>query len=67
MTLIIVFTDIILIEKNDNLSFKSKRSFSIEFFADLDKLNRVNPQKEITKERKINVHDKASELYNDFL
>ena len=68
MTLIIVFTDIIMIEKKfDNLSLKSKHSFLNEFFHDLDKLNNLNPKKERTKERKINVYDKTSELYHDFL
>ena len=50
-----------------NLSFKSKHSFLKEFLDDLEKLNDISPQKESTKERKINVYDKASELYNDFL
>ena len=50
-----------------NLSFKPKHSFLKEFLDDLEKLNDINPQKESTKERKINVYDKASELYNDFL
>ena len=71
MLLIIVFTNIIVIEKKfDNLSFKSKhfflKGFFDEFFFNLDKLNNVNPKKS-TKKKKINVYDKASELYNNCL
>ena len=54
-------------KKKINLSFKSMRSFLSEFFDDLDKLNNLNPLKEVTKKRKIKVYDTASELYNDFL
>ena len=65
MTLIIVFTDIIVIEKKfNNLSFKSIHS---SHFDNLDKLDNLNPQKESTEKRKIKVYDTASELYNDFL
>ena len=46
---------------------KSKYSFLNEVFVDLDKLNNLNPQKESTKERKIDAYDKASKLYNDFI
>ena len=53
-------------KKFGNLSSKSKDSFLNEFFGDLDKLNNLNPQKESINKRKINVYDKASELYNDF-
>ena len=58
-------------KKFDNLSFKSSsnsfKSFLNKFFDDFDKLNNLNPQKASTKERKTNVDDKTSELYNDFL
>ena len=66
MTLIIIFTDIIVIKKYDNLSFKSKHSFLNLFFGDLDKSNNLNPEKESTKQKKINLYDKASKLYNYF-
>ena len=66
MTLIIVFTNIIVIEK-DNFSFKSKHSFLNEFHDDLDRFNNLNLKKESAKKKKRNVFDKASELYNDFL
>ena len=46
-------------KKFDNLSFKSKHSFSNEFLDGLDKLSNLNPQKESTKGRNINVYDKA--------
>ena len=42
-------------------------SFLIRFFNDLDKSNKLMPQKEETKEKKTNVYNTASELYNDFL
>ena len=48
-------------KNNDNLSFLN------DFFNEFNKLINVNPQKESTKERKINVYDTASELYNYFL
>ena len=52
------------IKKFDNLSSKSMYSFLIRFFNDLDKFNKLKPQKEETK-KKTNVSDAASELYND--
>ena len=52
-------------KKIDNLSFKWKYSFQVEFFEDLNKLNNSNPQKESTKVE--NVNDNASELYNEYL
>ena len=68
MTLIIVFTNIIVIVKNlVTFFFKSKYSFLDEFFDDLDKFNKLNLEKESTAEKKINEYKKASELYNDFL
>ena len=68
MTLIIVFSNIIVTEKKiDKLSFRSKHSFLNEFFDDLDKLNYLNPQQESTKVKKISVDAKASELYKTFL
>ena len=42
-------------------------SFLIRFFNDLDKSNKLMPQKEETKEKKTNVYNTASELYNDLL
>ena len=48
-------------KNHDNLSFLN------DFFNEFNKLINVNPQKESTKERKINVYDTASELYNYFL
>ena len=54
-------------KKFDNISFKSKHSFLNEFFDELDELNNLSQQNESTKERKINMHDKASELYIEFL
>ena len=38
-----------------------------DFLDDWDKSNNLNPKKENTKEKKINVYRKAWELYNDFL
>ena len=55
------------IKNSDNFSFKSMYSFLIRFFNDLDKSNKLMPQKEETKEKKTNVYNTASELYNDFL
>ena len=68
MTLIVVFTDIIVIEKKiNNLSFKSMHSSLSKLFDNLDKLNNLNPPKENTKKRKIKVYDTASKSNNDFL
>ena len=50
------------IEKFDKLSFKSKYSYLLKFYYDLDKLSKKS-QKENTKEKKTNVFDTASELY----
>ena len=67
MTVIIDFTNIIVVvNKFDNLSFKSKYSFLDKFLDDLDKFNKLNTQTESKKVKK-NVYNKASELYNDFL
>ena len=62
MTLITVFTNIIVIKKFDSLSFKSNHSFMKEFFNELDDLNNLNPQRESTKKRKITRSDTALEL-----
>ena len=51
----------------DNLSFKSKASFLANIFDDLDKFDNLKPQKEKTKEKKTNMYDSVSELYNDLL
>ena len=40
------------IKKFDNLSSKSMYSFLIRFFNDLDKFNKLKPQKEETKRKK---------------
>ena len=60
MTVIIVFTNITILR--NNLPLKSKYSFLYNFFNDLDKFDRLKPQKENT-----NVHDAASELYNEMV
>ena len=39
-------------KKFDNLSLKSKYSFLDKFFDDLNQFNKLNPQKESTKEEK---------------
>ena len=64
---LIVFDYVIAYMEFDNISFKSKHSFLNEFFDELDELNNLSQQNESTKERKINMHDKASELYIEFL
>ena len=66
MTLIIDFTNFIVIKKFDSLSFKLKHYFLKDFFDELDDLNNLSTQKESTKRIKINVYDTASELYNNF-
>ena len=63
--LIIVFPNIIMIEKH-LITFLSDQSILNKIFDDLDKVNNLNPQKESIKEKKINVHDKVSESYNNF-
>ena len=47
----------------ESLSFKSKYSFPVNFFDDLDKFGDLKPQ----KEKKTNVYNAASELFNDLL
>ena len=55
-------------KKFDKLSFKSKYSFPIDFFNDLNEFNNLNTQKEKTqKKKKTNMYDTASELYNNLL
>ena len=56
MTLIIVFTNIIVITKIDSLSFKSNNSFLKEFFNVLDDLNNVNPKKRKWKKEKSEIY-----------
>ena len=46
---------------------KSKYFFLADFSNDLDKLNMLKSQKEKTKEKKTNVYNKVSELYNEML
>ena len=48
-----------------NLSFKSK--LLLDFLKELIKFNKLKTQKEKYKEKKTNVHDTASELYNVLL
>ena len=47
----------------ESLSFKSKYSFPVNFFDDLDKFSDLKPQ----KEKKTNVYNTTSELFNDLL
>ena len=59
-------------KKFDNLSFKSKCSFLYQFFKHLNEFNKLKThthtqKKQKQKTRKRNVHDAASELYNEFL
>ena len=54
-------------KKFDKSSFKSKCSFLVNFFNDLDKFKKLKSKKEETKEKKTNVYDTVSELYNDLL
>ena len=56
MTLIIVFTNIIVITKIDSLSFKSNNSFLKECFNVLDDLNNVNPKKRKWKKEKNEIY-----------
>ena len=51
-------------KKIDILSFKSKYSFLISFFNDLDKFHKLKHQKEETEEKKYNT---VSEIYGDFV
>ena len=40
------------LKKFDSLSLESKYSFLVNLFSDLDKFNKLKPQKEETKEKK---------------
>ena len=51
MMITILFTNIIVILKHF-LSFKSKNLFLANFFDDLDKFNKLKPQKEETIDKK---------------
>ena len=42
------------IKKIDNLTFKSKYSFLVEFYYDLQKFNNLDPPKEYKNKNKIN-------------
>ena len=65
---ITIFTNIIILENlMAFLSFKSKYSFLVDFYYDLEKLDWLDPQKEHTKTKKMNVYDATSELYNELL
>ena len=48
------------------ISFKTKYSFLVDFFNDLDKFTRIQTQKEKAN-KKTNVCNIASELYNELL
>ena len=54
-------------KKFDKVSFESNDSFLDKRFNDLNKFNKLKTQKEETQKKKTNVHDTASELYNEFL
>ena len=53
-------------KKLDKLSLKSKHLFLVTFIYDLDKFTELKTQKERTQKKKINVYNKATELYSDF-
>ena len=53
--------------KLENLSFKWKYSFSVEFLNDIDKFSDLKRQNKSTKKKKAKVCDTVSELYNKFL
>ena len=56
--------------KFDNLSLKSKYSFLVEFFNDLNKFKKLNKKfkkKKKTEKKKTNVLIISSKLYNNFL
>ena len=53
-------------KKLDKLSLKSKHLFLVTFIYDLDKFTKLKTQKERTQKKKINVYNKATELYSDF-
>ena len=55
------------INKNLITSFKSKYSLMAEFVNDLETIFRLDPKKEHTKPRKIDVYNAASELNNGLL
>ena len=61
------FTSIFVIKTNWQPSFKSKHSFLVQLLNDSNKFNKLKPQKEETKKKKLNVYEQASELYNDSL
>ena len=46
---------------------QSNYSFVASFSNDLDKFEKLKPQKEKKKRKKTNVYNKASKLYNDWL
>ena len=54
-------------KKFDNLSVKSKYSFLHKFFYDLSKFKILKITKQETEKKKPNMHDRASELYNELL
>ena len=54
-------------KKIDNLSFKSKFSFLHRFLKDLNKFEMLKTLKQETENKKTNVHDTASELYDELL
>ena len=66
MMITILFTNIIVILKHF-LSFKSKNLFLANFFDDLDKFNKLKPQKEETIDKTKNEYDTVLELYNGLL
>ena len=53
-------------KKLDKLSLKSKHLFLVTFIYNLDKFTKLKTQKERTQKKKINVYNKATELYSDF-
>lgn len=55
------------IKKLDNISFKSKYSFLVEFFSDLKKTYRLDPKKEHPKTRKKDICNTFSGWYNEQL
>ena len=51
----------------ESLSLQSNYSFVASFSNDLDKFDKLKPQKEKNKSKKTNVYNIASKLYNDWL
>ena len=51
----------------ENLSFKWKYSFLVEFLNDIDKFSDLKPRNKSTKKKKAKVCDTVSELYNKSL